>query len=282
MYKLIISIMKTFLFCVIFGAASAPPALAQEEFSIQSEAMQGTREIVVHLPKNYDENREEGYPVIYMLDAGAADKMTAEIASFYHWGDLMPEVIVIGLKNADRGLDFLPHFDQRERDGEQVSGNGGKLLSYIENELIPFANNQFNTNGDDAFAGHSAGGRFVTYALSQSPGLFDAYFITSPAFGNGGKWSSKTFEALEETLKQDLDFPDLVYLSVGGDGAPGPLTDSVLLSNYFRLTALLRQHLPKEVKFHHEVHDSANHTSNSAISMAKALQLHFATSPEAE
>ena len=31
-----------------------------------------------------------------MLDAGAADKMTAEIASYYHWGDMMPEVIVIG------------------------------------------------------------------------------------------------------------------------------------------------------------------------------------------
>lgn len=281
MYNLSISIMKTILFFGVFAITSVPPAIAQQEFSIQSEAMQETREIVVHLPKNYDPDREEGYPVIYMLDAGAKDKLTAEMASYYHWGDLIPELIVIGLKNGDRGLDFLPHYDQRERDGEQVSGNGGKLLSYIENELIPFANNQFNTNGYDVFAGHSAGGRFVTYVLSQSPGLFDAYIITSPSFGLG-RWSQKTFEALEETFKQNLDFPDLVYLSVGGDEWSGPLTDSVLLPDYYRLTALLRQHLPKEVKFHHEVHDSANHTSNSAISMAKALQLHFATSPEAE
>ncbi|WP_262696323.1 alpha/beta hydrolase [Kordiimonas aquimaris] len=279
MYKLSISLAKKFLFCVVFGVASAPLATAQQEFSIESEATQETREIVVHLPKNYDPNNEEGYPVIYMLDAGAKDKLTAEMASYYHWGDLMPEVIVIGLKNIRRGLDFLPHYYHTEIDGEQVFGNGGKLLAYIENELIPFANNQFNTNGDDVFAGHSWGGQFLTYALSQSPGLFDAYFITSPAFGDVGEWSSKTFDALEQTLKQDQDFPGLVYLSVGGDGSPGPLSDAGLLPEYYRLTALLRRHLPEEVKLHHEVHDSANHTSNGAISIAKALQLYFAASP---
>ena len=282
MHKLSVSALKTILFYMAFAIASVPLAFAQQELSIQSESMQETREIVVHLPKNYDPDREEGYPVIYMLDAGAADKMTAEIASYYNWGDLMPEVIVIGLKNVRRGLDFLPHYYEAEIDGEQVSGNGGKLLAYIENELIPFTNNRFKTNGDNVFAGHSWGGQFVTYALSQSPNLFDAYFITSPAFGDGEKWSKKTFDALEQTLKQDLDFPDLVYLSVGGDEWPGPLTDSVLLPDYYRLTALLRRYLPEEVKLYHEVHDSANHTSNSAISIAKALQLYFATSPAAE
>ena len=282
MHKLSVSVLKTILFYMAFTVAYAPLAIAQEAFSIESENTQDTREIVVHLPKNYNPDRDEGYPVIYMLDAGSKDKLTAEIASYYHWGDLMPEVIVIGLKNVRRGLDFLPHYYDAKIDDEQVFGNGSKLLAYIKNELIPFANNRFNTNGNDVFAGHSWGGQYLTYVLSQSPGLFDAYFITSPAFGDVGEWSQKTFDALEQALKQDQDFPDLVYLSVGGDGSPGPLSDSGLLPEYYRLTALLRRHLPEEVKFHHEIHNSANHTSNGAISIAKALQLHFATSSEIE
>ena len=273
---------KTIMVCVAFSFASAPLAVAQQELSIESEATQETREIVVHLPKEYDPDRDEGYPVIYMLDAGAADKMTAEIASYYHWGDMMPELIVIGLKNVRRGLDFLPHYYEAEIDGEQVAGNGDKLLAYIENELIPFTESQFNTNGDNVFAGHSWAGQYLTYALSQSPGLFDAYFITSPAFGDDGKWSPKTFEALEQTLSEDQDFPDFVYLSMGGDGAPGPLSDARMLPDYFRLAALLRRHLPEAVTLHHEVFDSANHTSNSAFSMASALQLYFAATPEEE
>lgn len=282
MNKICLFSMKAIIFYMAFAITSAPPIMAQQEFSIQSDSTQDTREIIVHLPKAYDPDRKEGYPVIYMLDAGSTDKLTAEMASYYKWGNLMPELIVIGLKNVNRGIDFLPHYYEPEIDGKQVVGNGGKLLAYIENELIPFANNEFNTSGDTVFVGHSWGGQFSTYALSQSPGLFDAYFITSPAFGDDGKWSDKTFDALEQTLKQNQDFPNLIYLSVGGDGYPGPLTDSVLLPDYYRLVALLKQHLPEGVKFQHEVHDNANHTSNSAISIAKALQLYFAPSSAGE
>lgn len=281
MYKLSIHTLQTILLSMVFAIALVPPAFAQEKFSIQSESLQETREIVVYLPKNYDPDRDEGYPVIYMLDVPAKVTLTAEIANYYYWGDLIPELIVVGLTDVG-GLDLLPHYYDREVDGEQVDGNGGKLLAYIETELIPFADEQFNTNGHNVVSGHSWGGQFATYVLSQSPGLFDAYFITSPAFGDDGQWSPKTFDALEQALNQEQDFPDLVYVSMGGDGAPGPLSDAGLLPGYYRLAALLRQHLPEQVKLHHEVHETANHTSNGAISLTKALQLHFAISPTAE
>ena len=277
MHKLNIFAFRILMCTIAFAIASVQPAMAQEEFSIESENTQDTREIVVHLPKDYDPDREEGYPVIYMLDAGAADKMTAEIAGYYHWGDIMPEVIVIGLKNVGRGLDFAPHYFSVEQDGEEIFGNGDKLLAYIENELILFANKQFNTSGNNTFAGHSWGGQFVTYALSQSPDLFDAYFITSPSFGDKERWSIETFDRLKQTFEQDADFPEFVYLSAGeNEERPARLAD------YHRLAALLQQYLPEGVKLHHEINDQANHTSNGAISMAKALQLYFAMSPEAE
>ena len=274
MYKLSVSILKAFLFCVVFGAASAPLVTAQEEFSIQSEAMQETREIIVHLPKNYDADSEEGYAVIYNLDAGSTDKLLAEIVSFYNWAEEMPEeVIVIGLKNVRRGTDYLPHYYDYERDGEQVIGNGGKLLAYIKDELIPFVDKEFKTNGRRVFAGHSWGGQFLTYTMSQSPNLFDAYFITSPAFGDEGEWGKKTFEALEQTLKQDPDLPGFVYVSVGA------IEEPIMLAMYYRLTALLKQYLPEKVTFYHETHDSAYHGSNGAISLSKAMKLYFAASP---
>ena len=215
MFKRSVSVLKAFLFCIILGAVSAPITIAQQELSIQSESMQDAREIIVHLPKNYDQNREEGYPVIYMLDAGIKDKMTAELISYYNWAEVMPEAIVVGLKNVSRGVDFLPGNYSFEQEGKQYFGNGTNLLAYVKDELIPFIDEEFKTDGRKVFAGHSWGGQFVTYTLSQSPGLFDAYFITSPSFGPNERWSKKTFGAMEQILKQDLDFPDFVYLSVG-------------------------------------------------------------------
>ena len=271
-----ISALKTILFFMAFAIASIHPAMAQQEFSIQSEAMQDTREIVVHLPKNYDANSEKGYPVIYMTNAGSTDKLVAEIASYFNWTEIMPEVIVIGLKDTGRNPYFLPHYYSFERDGKEVFGDGGKMLAYIKDELIPFADKKIKTDGRKIFVGHSWAGQFLTYTMSQSPGLFDAYFITSPAFGRAEKFSEKTFEAVERTLKQDLDFPDFVYVSVGAD------EEALMLSYYYRLTALLKLHLTEKVKFYHEVHDSANHMNVAAISIPKALQLYFAAGPEAE
>lgn len=104
--------------------------------------------------------------------------------------------------------------------------------------------------------------------LSQQFG--DAYFITSPPFGENSK---KTLDALEQTLKQDQGLPDFIYLSVGGGE-----NELVLLPDYYRLTVLLKQHLPKDVKFYHELHDGASQASNAAISIAKAIQLLFPVS----
>ena len=82
MFKFSTSIVKIFLFFLVSGAVSDPSALAQQDnFSIKSEILQETREIVVHLPENYDPDSKEGYLVIYMLDADhEADEIAARTA----------------------------------------------------------------------------------------------------------------------------------------------------------------------------------------------------------
>lgn len=283
MFKFNTSFVKIFLFCLVSWAVSAPPALAQasaqqDNFSIKSEILQETREIVVHLPENYDPDSKEGYPVLYMLDAGQGnhdgghtyDEIVAQIAHEHYKAKIMPEVIVIGIKNIRRGYDLLPPFVSLELDGKQVFGNGDKFLAFIENELIPIASKKFRTNGRRVFMGHSMAGRFIAYSLSQSPELFDAYFITSQSVGAYG---DQIYNDLKLVFKQDLDFPTFIYVSVGGDEKPGMIT------YYERLTTLLEQHLPAQVKLFHENNAGKDHHSNEAISRSTALKMYFSTTP---
>ncbi len=270
MFKFNTSFVKIFLFCLVSGAVSAPSALAQQDnFSIKSEILQETREMVVHLPENYDPDSKEGYPVLYMLDADhEGDEIAARTARDYHKAKMTPEVIVIAIHNINRGMDFLPHFISVERDGKQVFGNGGKFLSFIKNELIPFASKKFRTNGRRVFVGHSWAGQFLTYTLSQSPELFDGYFITSPSIGEYG---DQTFSDLKRVFKQDLDLPAFIYVSVGGNETLELKTD------YDRLTTVLKQHLPAQVKLHLEINDGATHENSGDISIPTALKLYFST-----
>ncbi len=151
-------------------------------------------------------------------------------------------------------------------------GNGGKFLSFIKNELIPFTSKKFRTNGRRVFIGHSWAGQFVAYTLSQSPELFDGYFITSPSIGEHG---DQTFSDLKLVFKQDLDFPAFVYVSVGGNEEPE------LLADYDRLTTLLKQHLPAQVKLFHEINEGEDHENNGYISIPTALKMYFSTTPVA-
>ncbi|NKB90298.1 MAG: hypothetical protein GKS06_18990 [Acidobacteria bacterium] len=279
MSKLRPSFARAVRFCLIPGALlSAQSTLAQQELSIESEAFQETREIIVHLPENYDPASEEGYPVIYALDpdnpeeepSGQYDDAIARAARDYHQAGIMPEAIVIGIRNIRRGLDFLPHYYSGERDGEQIAGNGDKTLAFINDELIPYASEHFRANGQRVFMGHSWSGQFLAYTLSQSPGTFDAYFITSPAFA---RWKDRTFSALEQTLEQGLGLPDFVYVSVGAD------EEATELEDYESLTSFFEQHLPEEVELHHEVNEGLNHDDNGLMSQPRALKLYFQSLP---
>ena len=272
MFKFSTSFVKIFLLSLVLGALPAPSALAQQDnFSIRSEILQETREIVVHLPENYDPDSKEGYAVIYMLDADhEADEIAARTAGEYHKANMTPQVIVIAIENIRRGMDFLPHFISVDRDGNQVFGNGGKFLSFIKNELMPFVSKKFRTNGRRVFIGHSWAGQFMAYTLSQSPELFDAFFITSPSIGEYG---DQTFNELKRVFKQDLDFPAFVYVSVGSKETPR------LKADYDRLTTLLKQHLPEQVKFFVEINEGADHENSGDISIPKALKIYFSTTP---
>lgn len=249
----------------ISGVLSVSSALAQQEFNIQSDVLQETREIIIHLPENYDLENQDGYPVLYVLDPDFPDDAAAQPDDIA--AKTVPGAIVIGIRNIRRSVDFLPHYYSATINGEKVVGNGGNLLAFIKDELIPFVGEKYRTNGRRAFLGHSWAGQFVAYTISQTPETFDAYIMTSPAMD--GRFGEKTFNALKEVTKRDLDFPDFVYVSVGGD------EDAGLIEAYENLSSVLGQHLPKGVTFHHEIKEGLNHDNNGQISQPMALESYF-------
>lgn len=270
------SIVTKVVLFLICGAAYSPQASAQQVFSLQSEFLQETREAIVHLPENYDPNSKAGYPVFYVLDpdfpedlANQPDDLTAETARRYHMENIMSEAIVVGIRNTNRSMDFFPHYYSVSRDGKQVFGNGGKLLAFIKNELIPFTDGNYRTSDQRIFIGHSWAGQFLIYTLSQSPETFDAYVITSPDIT---PYADETFTNLKRTFKQDMDFPAFIYASVGGD------EESNITNDYEMFTALLKQNLPKEIKLLHEVNEGLTHDNNAQASIPRALKAYFSTS----
>lgn len=259
--------LKLFLVCVICSYTFLSLAIAQDgSFSINSDILQESRQIIVHLPEQYDPKKAGGYGVIYMLDGGNDDRLTAQTAQKYYNSNLMPEVIVVATRHKQRGYDFTPPYKTVDRMTPVTHGNGANFLKFIETELISEINEKYNTSDHRVFMGNSWGGFFVAYVLSQSPDLFDAFFLYSPALGSD---TDRLFLDLKTTFKKDVKFPRFVYVSVGTEEQEG------FKESYRSLTLLFQEYMPDSIKLYFETTINAGHMENPEVSIPKALKYYF-------
>ncbi|MCJ9428991.1 alpha/beta hydrolase-fold protein [Kordiimonas marina] len=191
----------------------AGPLVLATEYHIQSSTLGDERTILVSVPEGY-ETSGGAYPVIYLLDgmqniyqaAGARDVLVRS-------GD-MPPVILVGLKSVNRNLDMTPSVQE----GNAQSGGGAKLLAHLRDEVIPFVEKTYRTNGYRLLAGHSLGGLFATYTLLNAPDLFDGEIIMSPALW----WNHEEMtKAAVPFFKTHPDLKTSLYFGIGADDGYG-------------------------------------------------------------
>src|SRR5262249_50611821 len=223
------------------SAQTTPPPVALEhsaQHSFPSKAIGRTYEIMVSLPNNYETSGKR-YPVLYVLD-GWHFPLVAFIQRNSIYTRRMPPVIVVVIGHghpsnlsAVREQDFLGPISQPKGASKEkadslggkenssssqpkgVSGHAERFLAFLEGELIPFIERQYNTvPSDRALLGHSYGGGFAIYALAERPTLFQRIVCVSPSFAST---RATVFNSLIERLE---NLPSLVVLdlSVGTEG----------------------------------------------------------------
>lgn len=219
--------------------------------SIYSKILEEERSIKVLLPDAYKPGSAEKYEVIYLTDGEWCMDLFSCVYNFAQSEKFVPPAIIVAVPNRyintanQRDRDFLPvHVPQ-----PAISGGAGNFLSFFKNELIPYIDKTYPTNGTNSLYGHSYGGLFVLYALLSEPQLFGSYYATDPPFHFNDdyliKMAAKNLENLPSDKVLWLAGNDLSSKSMGINRL-----DSVL-----RLKAPANLHW-KMVTFPNETHNS--------------------------
>ena len=152
--------------------------------SIYSDILKEERSVRVLLPDNYKSGSSERYEVIYLTDGEWVVELFPFIYKFARGENYVPPVIIVALPNTyinkanQRDRDFLPvHVEN-----PSISGGADRFISFLKNELIPYIDKTYPTNGTNSLYGHSYGGLFVMYTLLTEPELFRTYYSTDPSF----------------------------------------------------------------------------------------------------
>ncbi|BAU52316.1 alpha/beta hydrolase-fold protein [Mucilaginibacter gotjawali] len=182
------------LIFAIFGLNGALHAqyLPGKRDSINSAILNEKRFIEVVFPQNYNPAKADKYDVLYVLDGEGNTKLAMDLQRYLEGENYMPPIIIVGIINTDRNRDLTPtHVNDTK-----TSGGADKFLAFIKNELIPYVDKKYPTDGDNAIFGHSFGGLFVMHALLNEPHVFTSYIAADPSF-----WWDKGFMVREAANK---------------------------------------------------------------------------------
>jgi predicted alpha/beta superfamily hydrolase len=192
------------------------PLTIGESVSIHSKILDEDRTLNIYLPHGYSADSTKTYPVIYLLD-GSIDEDFIHISGLvqfgsFSWINMIPETIVVGISNIDRKRDFTyPTTIEQDKKDFPTTGESEAFINFIEKELQPFVNSNYNVNSTETIIGQSLGGLLATEILYKKPDLFDNYIIISPSLW----WDDQSLLKLKPKA---YDTDKKIYIAVGKEG----------------------------------------------------------------
>lgn len=231
--------------------------------SLYSNILQENREIWVSIPKGFQGNPAQKYPVAYLLDGELYfHSFTAEVShlSEVNGNSIIPDMIVVGIVNTNRVLNLSPTADSAS--WMQPNGGGEQFTEFIEKELIPYVDKNYPTVGYRTLVGHSLGGIFVMNTFLKHTPLFNAYIALDPSFDWDGK---KLINEAGSILSKNKFDKSCLFL--GGS--------SLCLESNAEFEALLNTNKPKDLKWKCRYYKDDSHGSVPLIGSYAGLRFIF-------
>lgn len=244
----------------------AKPLTIGEVQTLQSLVLKESRTLNIYLPNGYDKTKS--YPVMYVLDGSVNEDFLhiTGLVQFFNMTFAMGDCIVVGIANVDRKRDFThTTTDESLRKDYPTTGHSAKFIDFIEKELQPFIQKNYNTTGSKYIIGQSLGGLLAAEILLKKPQLFTHYLIVSPSLW----WDNETMlnQAAAYFQKQKQS-PQYVYIAIGEGEHPQMIAEAE------KLNELIRSNKPS-VKIDFQKMKDENHATILHNSIYKALALLF-------
>ena len=267
-----LALMLSVLSWMIAFTGASSTGLAQQdgaEFVIgkwktmESKILGETRKLIVSVPNGYS-NSEKEYPVLYLLDGRWNFQHTTAVVEFLASQDVIPKMIVVGIANTNRTRDLTP---KPQEPNPRFAGAGGAntFLRVIKEELIPFVEKNYRTAPLRILVGHSFGGLFGLYAMTEEPGLFDGIIAISPSL----QWDDQRLVGkIERMFESNTAGTKNLYITAGNEG--GKLGGGVM-----KLNGILVERSPAELKWNVRVMEEETHGTVPFRSTRQGLEFIF-------
>lgn len=216
--------------------------------SLQSGILKEKRLIEVFVPTKFKTRSTDKYDVLYVLDGGNWNTgMINQLQEFLEGERSVPPMIVVSILGIDRNKDLTP----TPLKDWKTAGGGANFLNFIKNELIPYVDKKYPSNGDNALWGHSLGGLFVINALLTEPNTFKSYIAVDPSLWWGDGYTQKLAREKLPALKG-------VRTTLFISGRAGKDGEGMKIA---AMDSILRKLAPVELSWKYVIYPTETHSS---------------------
>lgn len=252
--------------CFAQSPTPAPTAAVPSDslaVTLPSQVMGKDRELNVLLPEAYATS-EARYPVVYLLDGGAAQDWPAYASRVRQAiaDRRMQPVILVGVATEDRQNELTARStDRRILRQWPNHGQSDRFRRFIAEEVKPLVEGRYRTSGNDAVLGESAAALFIVEAFLRQPDLFDRYLAVSPSLW----WDRESLsKAAAPLLAAHPAAERQLLLTIGNEGGQ-------MQAGMDRLVAALRNKPPEGLAWNYEPRHSESHSTVFAASAVDFL-----------
>ncbi|PHQ67901.1 MAG: esterase [Robiginitomaculum sp.] len=168
------------------GSSSPEPLIMGQIYTITSSVLGADRRLTVRLPFYYDKEPERKFPVVYVIDGGPEQDFPhiAGIAQSRDINFTFEPFILVGVETVNRRYQITPPVsdpDFYEKELGTRPGGSEDFRKFLREDIMPWVEDKYRTNGQDAVIGESLGGLFIVETFLKDPTLFDDYIAVSPS-----------------------------------------------------------------------------------------------------
>lgn len=227
--------------------------------TIESKKLDGSRELKIQLPRNYDPESKRSYPLVIVLDGDYLFEPVAGNIDYQAYWEDIPDCIVVGVKQGNTREDDF-YYDE---DNFLPIAEGANFYEFLASELIPFIENNYSASNYRIIAGHDLGANFINYFLFKDKPIFRAFIALSPDL------APKMADRLKERLA--LIEQESFYYMATADADIRFLRNSII-----ECDAKLKLVENEKLQYKFDDFEDANHYSLVGRGIPKALNEIFA------
>lgn len=212
--------------------------------TIKSSILNEERRIQIYTPDSYSKTKQK-YPVLYILDGQQYFLSGVSIQKALLEPRAIPEMIVLGITNNE--LSRYNWFgDEKE-----------KFSNFLINEIIPFINSNYRTNGENVIFGWETAAYYASELLLKHPRVFNGAILS-----NGG-YASKE-------LVKDFNTTKSTYLYIANSKK-----DIYNIAETEKFHDNLKKHCPKSLIWKYDLFNDETHESLAHLALYKGLKFYY-------